>query len=778
MKNRLVLLANFNNYINRKVKRYETLEDYAENGTVVKDFSCNFNPADGINAVHEANITFEETPDYALLVSEDDEILSRWFVLEAKYQTGGQVTLNLYRDTVAEDIETVLDAPAFIEKATLGTGSPFLFNSEEMNFNQIKKSETLLKDETQIPWIVGYLSKSVEKEGIVVQNRYGEVINAGERESWQFSDYIGSTNEFICYPNEDEQIWEAQIQERTDAYGFYIVDTEGSFTKDDGAAPTTRVRTSKELSLAELNDTMTAFQNFCKTNMEAFLRTVVTEYQTKSLTEEFLALDGKLLKFEDDSHVYKIVLEPKTVKEYDVTVQAGSSAIVEYGKFAQRLDWLQERTIGSGLSYKGKGRRFYIRLSDVTGTQSQLPIPMTRNTTDDNAFDVFAIPYGEKTFNFANSISVNTTKEYAQLIYGSLDKALDGSELFDLQLVPYCPIQFTDDEGEFDCTEMLEGKDFSFVGTAGTKRGVVFWCGKSKGKKTINNPLSVNLETAEDIKVSNECDLYRITSPNYNGKFDFSMAKNGGCRGFDVFFAYKPYQPYIQVAPIFDGLYGQSYDDDRGLVCGGDFSLPQTDDAWTKYQVENKSYADSFAREIQNMDVMNSIARRQAGWQMAVGTVQGASAGAFAGGNIGGPTGAVIGAVVGAGASLTGGIADYSMMKQQQEETMDYRKDQFGFQLQNIRALPTSATKISSLAPTNKIFPLIEYFTCTDEEKEAFREKMKWNGMTVGVIGKIRDFKREEESYIKAKIIRLEGLSDEYHYAVTLQAELEKGVFV
>ena len=69
-------------------------------------------------------------------------------------------------------------------------------------------------------------------------------------------------------------------------------------------------------------------------------------------------------------------------------------------------------------------------------------------------------------------------------------------------------------------------------------------------------------------------------------------------------------------------------------------------------------------------------------------------------------------------------------------EAMNYKQDMFDYQLGNIQALPYSLTKVTSLNNNNKIFPLLEYYTCTDREKDAFAKKLAYNGMTVMVIDK------------------------------------------
>lgn len=96
----------------------------------------------------------------------------------------------------------------------------------------------------------------------------------------------------------------------------------------------------------------------------------------------------------------------------------------------------------------------------------------------------------------------------------------------------------------------------------------------------------------------------------------------------------------------------------------------------------------------------------------------------------------------------------------------------------NIQALPSSLAKTSALTFNNKIFPILEYYTCTDEEKQALRDKIKYNGMTVGRIGIIVDFIREEKTYIKGKLIRLESIDEDFHILNAIADEMNKGVFI
>ena len=53
-------------------------------------------------------------------------------------------------------------------------------------------------------------------------------------------------------------------------------------------------------------------------------------------------------------------------------------------------------------------------------------------------------------------------------------------------------------------------------------------------------------------KIANQCDLYRLVSPNYSGQFEFILAKNNtpSLDTFNVDYTYMPYNPYIHIKYI------------------------------------------------------------------------------------------------------------------------------------------------------------------------------------------------------------------------------------
>lgn len=413
-------------------------------------------------------------------------------------------------------------------------------------------------------------------------------------------------------------------------------------------------------------------------------------------------------------------------------------------------------------------------------------------------FKMFAIPYIDGICyknNYENpmypTIVTSTTEIYMSkqrsvAIATRLAAAVGSGNVFDVQLLPYCPLRFSDGinkfvkdktgqrVGQYNITD-IDNTIITALGTPSTPECVLLWCSNNKFSFDINYSLPLP-DTALEMKVNNECDMYRLCSPNFNGQFEFNPMKNNGVTKFNVDITYQPYNSYIHINPDFGGLYGQDFNDARGLICGGDFSLPQESSQWANYVQNNKNYQQIFDRQIENMEFNNGIARVQAGTSAFTGSLQGASTGAFIGAGIGGPVGAVAGAAIGGAASAVGGVMDYSLLVKQQKEAIDYTRDLFGYNMSNIKAMPNSITKSNPFTNNNKIFPVIEKYSCTDIEKTALENKLKYNGMTIGRIGKIKDWLLDDYSYIKGQLIMIDTLEEEYHTVVEIAQELNNGI--
>ena len=286
-----------------------------------------------------------------------------------------------------------------------------------------------------------------------------------------------------------------------------------------------------------------------------------------------------------------------------------------------------------------------------------------------------------------------------------------------------------------------------------------------------DNPLNL------DIKINNECNFYRLNSPNYNAAFDFTLTKNDNSVDFfNVDCTYKPFDPYIHVNPNFKGLYGKDWDDARGLICSGDFSISLVTNNFENYKLNNKNYQQIFNREIQNMDRLHVIDRTNKIISDSFQTAQGITqlAGGLASGDA---ISAVSGGIntLAAGTKLVTGITQGN---KKHNEQRSFKSDMFNYELGNVQAIPNALAKNTAFTFNNKLFPFIEFYSCTDVEKEALKEKIKYNSMTVMKVGTIGQYMNYTEQFIKGQVIRLPDVIDDAHIANEIYNEINKGVFI
>ena len=209
-------------------------------------------------------------------------------------------------------------------------------------------------------------------------------------------------------------------------------------------------------------------------------------------------------------------------------------------------------------------------------------------------------------------------------------------------------------------------------------------------------------------------------------------------------------------------------------------SLPQLNNTWANYQLQNNTYNEVFKREMAHMDVQNDVNKQGAIANAIAAPFIGAAGGAVAGAKLSGgnPYGAAAGAVVGAVGGVVTGSLDAANTFKLMEENKQYAKDMYSYNLQNIQAIPTSLTKISALTYNTRVWPFIEYYTCTSTEKEALKDKLNYNGMTIMKIGKLKNYTLGEHKFYKGQLIRLPNIAEDSHVIYEIYNELNKGVYL
>lgn len=154
--NNIYLLYKFNSYHDRILKKFSTILEYTTGYSYDIITSANFDYKDGVRATVTYNVgtvirADEDTPNY-VLVTDGNNITSRWYVVDGNKTRKGQYILSLLRDGIADYLNDIKKAPMYLEKGILTPeDKPFIYNLEDLQVNQIKTSETLLKDRTACP---------------------------------------------------------------------------------------------------------------------------------------------------------------------------------------------------------------------------------------------------------------------------------------------------------------------------------------------------------------------------------------------------------------------------------------------------------------------------------------------------------------------------------------------------------------------------------------------------------------------------------------------------
>lgn len=419
------------------------------------------------------------------------------------------------------------------------------------------------------------------------------------------------------------------------------------------------------------------------------------------------------------------------------------------------------------IEFKVGSSKYRMNLSAAKKVTTQLP------------YVIFYLPYYNCTIKGDSTVIMGG--ELSRAAANAISKELSGAGwLIDLQIVPFCPgiptskrykeIDASANKSEInrvvnESEEQLAG----YVCYTDTAGGFGLCCTDTGAAGPVW------YYQVDDIKISACTTFLRVVSPNGNGAYEYypakSLYKPGGV-GCAYRFTYMPYQPYIKLEPGFHRMYGADYDDTRGLICGGEFSMPQITDQWKTYQLNNKNYQLMFNRQIVSLNLQNKWAFRQDIANAATGTISGIVGGAMLGG--------VAGGVVGGVASAAAGGLDVYANQQIRADQKDAMLQQFDWQNQNIQALPNTVTKLTNFNDEMPKTPYIEIYTCTDEEKNNFKKYLALRDYTINRYGKFADYVKPNDgkTFLRGTLIRLEGVQDDTHYIAAIADEVKQGFYV
>lgn len=956
----LLILKGFNNYFNRKIKRYTEVSDYEAAVSYFAYISnYNFNPNDSVRTVvvlgkgetgADKFFDFETTKTADYLICYKSEFIhtegepdvelrtieSRWFITEVIRTRGGQYEIHLKRDTIADHFDSLFSSPAFIKKGHVSDDNPFIFNDEGVTVNQKKSNQEPLMDGSGSAWLVGYMPKGAGQGGaggevdvqvpaqvpqsVSIEEIASEfnidpndlsiaLTTAKDNPSYFINDNI-EVYATIDYPglnNRDSRVGGG-------SQNFLSTFTYGSYNSVTGNTQNDVLAFENWSGVEAQSNVRTALKNYWISALSYYGASIKSQWKdnvghpffTKNLFNRLVQLQSNNTLIYKGGKYYRVRLGDNGVQNTSYYVNKLGTIFAnvvekyknDYNTWASNTHYdpttyiisyvkLIDQTGGKvRINYNELTAYFYLEEVSVGSEVLGITFKMstTRNACIDQVYDMFAIPFGNVKVSDGDNI-YDGIGEYAQRLAVAIaeDMASD-YKLYDLQLLPYCPIPEIAHDGQVNLDdlpvygdsksgvgydydliryqgtgEVREVGDATYVGSSELPQGIVvsftldtelaygtdiewgidyferpsaaygvttsitdvgghavlnvsallmgyhgdvsdvsmsLWYKYSdtvdEVKSVVIYPrrasflVNINKELTmiDSMKIESICNNYRLVSPNYQGSFDFNVAKNGGSvKGFFAECTYKPYTPYIKVSPQFAGLYGTDYDDCRGLICGGDFSLGRVNSAWQEYQLQNKNYQNIFNREIQNLNVNYDIARQSKLFKSAVsiagGTVGGAISGGVKGSSAGGygaAAGALFGAAAGALVPSLLSSNDLTNMERQMIEQRQFATDKFSYQLGNIQAIPYTITKVGSFDIDSAIFPFIEYYTCTDEEKTALEMKFQYEGYTLGIVDLLGDYMIEGQ-YLQADLIRNEEITDDSHLLEDIYVELSKGVY-
>lgn len=856
----ILFLKGFNNYFNRTVKKYSTLADYRTNSSSYVEFSnINFNPNDGVvteliigsptQLESNAALAWEDigTPDYCICYETEnnvDTIKFRWFVLESERTRNGQYRLALKRDVIAEHFTEIMTAPCFVEKGIITDwNDPLLVNNEGGNYNQIKQSEILLKDETKVAWLVGYMKKdAISAAGgqdfsatlstdTVQYYNYNDIpfktfINMGTapankmykdvQTSLEFSLGIaagdtaewcrGSTN--LSYNGSTYSKLSTTGSSLEWGYSFQII----TF-KANSASAVTPSAIENIINSGVYHNTTTPdnnsinFLNYAKTQTISSADYILTQAEYNTYNNALMLKDGQY---------YRLNISIGNWATKTSSFNRNDSTAVSY---AQSVASAATATYWAFPSAATPLIKYYFAGYEVTISATPVATAATLTThignvaaggryqCEETTYDYFAIPFipahyrtgTAPKFYDANGTLREINSDASMAIASKIITDLGGSGTnttlaLDLQILPYCPISFM--TGNYMDLRNLNSKSYSviYMGTNATPCGFILFPQQANFTKDISQgmffPVFQGESQALAKKLRSNTEFYRLTSPNFASSFEFNLWKFAQYVSyFNIDCSYKPFSPYIKINPNYSGLYGQDFNDATGLILSGDFSLPTISEPWIQYQLANKNYEAMFNRQIQSLDVSNKIAQEQLQFSNQMGMFTGVGGGAAAGLALGLKTGnpyvaaagAVVGGVAGGAMASYGAELNQDWLNRQQAESKSYAIDMYTYNLGNIQALPNSVSKTSPLTYNNKIWPIIEKYSCTSQELANFKEKIKYNSMTIMNIKTLADYATStdfDKVYVKGQLIRVDTINDDFHIIDAIYQEVNKGFYI
>lgn len=745
---KIYLFKNFNNYYNREIYGWDTLDEYITNYQLENNYAVrstgesidstengkrvNFAEHDGLRTELTYNYDPNQdwVPTYVICTDDDNNIKYRWFVIDYYKNRKGQFKLYLKRDTIFDFKHILINSKAYIERSSYlpSNAIPLLYNKDSDSFNEIKQNEYLLTDDTKLNWYVIYLAPNATYNKTIAININSYYIQATYDELDSI-DYYTSIQKGKVVGISDLPTWSTNNYEyelKLDGYIYHYLNGE-FYTTDTSSKALEILNKINKMTLSDKDQMLSIFKN-------VVVDTNIVEWTTYKDYN-----DNNNRNISTGDAYYNETLSYDIIESNNMSAGSGSDMRTLIDKYYKATSIYYSRQIAS-IKMKLETLQFDTYTFNITES-----LKLIRNLP----YKALVIPCSNRFVNsdITKCVINGTTYNYnyelnTSIVHRLISDLKDSNNIYDVQLFPYCPIKHTVSDDKILFTGELTSNVDYYTSTSVSTSVVLMTLQDSNftfnirntGEWQGSNSVKGVIGDQKVIKILHQCDSYRLCAPDGSSIYNLDLLANKSIKYFNIDCTLKPYSSYIHINPNFNYLNGIDTDDYRGLVIKSDFAIPMVSNNWETYVHNNVNYQKIFDRQIQNMDVNNKIANQQAIWSTVTGALQGASTGGFIGNSIGGKGGTIIGGAVGGVVSAAAGIADIHYQKQLQQENKSYATDTFNLNLGNIKAQANTLSKVDNFDYNNKIFPYIEFYSCTSEEKQLYKNKIRVSGFNVDAI--------------------------------------------
>lgn len=736
------------------------------------EFECKVNLGVTNGVIVENNFSGDFSKVNCAIIEHETQGTHVYKILKKTFIKRNLYRVTLIKDIVSSNYDTILRSPITVSRLGLNRSifNPLLFQKEVMELSEVKTEQRLLGE-------------------------LGGVKSYGYVAIWARESLNGTDVEWVSTPRKAVD-YDLAVDSIEDMPVLKLK------RKVNSARGSSFVVSRRSGSVGNNISFVVSKQN----NNDAEGSYEVTELnlqQADVVTDGVIALNEALKRYKDsltleDFNDYgdigqlngKTVYERNSGRLYEMNLTSKNRSKRSY----YTEDELRLIMGTSIVSYKENVFQIYSETCEYyeLSLLSEIPTITKKLSSYSNAIDqpfqLFYIPIIEgANILYENERYISDKLITESMLYDLISKySGTAGKLLDVQVLTYAPIEgFNANWNSRDLTFDAKGaRDVITIDKVIIPLYEVLYT-------SYKSSVSFNEIIVTDYKIE-QTKKYLLTSPSGASNYEFSVAKNKGLTGLNVSVDIRPYSSFHRIVPLYKELYGGNYSDTRGLIYQEDMSLTVTTSAWETYKRQNVNYLASFNAEQDYKRSQLSINQEanwgnygfdsskrliQAGVEAATFAATAVAQDAWFGvkGAISGGVGAAAimgGAVV--GEAIEAGQLAYNnaMDKKLLALNIEYARQQFNYNIGNIKAIPENVEKVSGIFTVNNLVPYLQVFAPTPNEVIYFNNYLDLYGVNIGMILYLEGV---SFNYLQGTIVKLAVSLPNEEYE-ELQAQLMRGI--